>query len=104
MALGPFRVADRMSQPATIRGVAILMRHGETAWNREGRVMGCNPVELDDIGRRQVESALDFARLLKLDLIVSSPLVRARQSAEIIAEGLGAMAIVEEPLIEEVRY
>ncbi|MBV8451042.1 MAG: histidine phosphatase family protein, partial [Deltaproteobacteria bacterium] len=56
MALGPFYVAQKLSEANTLRGTAILMRHGETRWNREGRVMGRNPVELSENGRAQVEA------------------------------------------------
>jgi broad specificity phosphatase PhoE len=82
----------------------MLMRHGETDWNREGRVMGRNPVELNARGRAQVEAAARFAQTIRPDLIVSSPLVRARQSAELMAERLGGVPIVEEESIAEVRY
>ncbi len=105
MALGPFYVAEKLKQPGGVRGVALLMRHGETPWNREGRVMGRNPVELDGHGRAQVASMVDFVRALRPDLIVTSPLVRARQSAEIIAAGLGGgVPIREDPQIAEVEY
>jgi broad specificity phosphatase PhoE len=80
------------------------MRHGETPWNREGRVMGKNPIELDEDGRRQVESAIPLARALAPNLIVSSPLARARQSAEIIGHGVGIAEIIEDPRLSEVEY
>jgi broad specificity phosphatase PhoE len=104
MALGPFYVAEILKKSAGMRGVAMLMRHGETAWNRQGRVMGRSNVELDAPGRAQVAAQIEFLRTLKPDLIVTSPLVRARQSAEIIAEGLGVVPIREEPQISEVLY
>ena len=104
MALGPLYVTEKLKQGKGVRGVALLMRHGETEWNRQGRVMGRNPIELDQRGRAQVESAIPLARMVKPDLIVTSPLVRARQSAEIIARGLGGLEVVDEPQLEEVRY
>ncbi len=104
MALGPFYVADKLRTAKGIRGTALLMRHGETAWNRVGRVMGRSPVELDELGRAQVEKAVPFARLIKPDLIVSSPLPRAFQSAEIIANGIGGVQVRIENEIEEVLY
>ncbi len=70
MALGPFYVAEQLKRAAGVKGVAILMRHGETAWNRVGRVMGRSPVELDERGRAQVEASVPFARLLEFDLII----------------------------------
>ena len=104
MALGPFYVADKLRNGTGMKGIALLMRHGETAWNREGRVMGRNPVELDQHGRAQVEAAIPFARLIKPDLIVTSPLIRARQSADIIAGGLDNVPVIEEPQLAEVHY
>ncbi len=104
MALGPFYVADKLRNAKGIRGTALFMRHGETAWNRVGRVMGRSPVDLDEMGRAQVERAVPFARLLKPDLIVSSPLPRALQSAEIIAGGIGGIQVQIENGIEEVLY
>ncbi|MGH7948945.1 MAG: histidine phosphatase family protein [Candidatus Binataceae bacterium] len=104
MALGPFHVADKLKHAVGIKGIALLMRHGETAWNREGRVMGESAVELDEPGRAQVESAVPLARAIKPDLIVTSPLIRARQSAEIIASGIGGVAVIEDAGLAEVRY
>jgi len=104
MALGPFSVAQKLSETNTFRGTAILMRHGETRWNREGRVMGRNPVELSENGRAQVEAAIVPTRSLNPDLIVTSPLLRACQTAEIIAEGVGGIPITEDPEIAEVSY
>ena len=104
MALGPFYVAQKLSEANTLRGTAILMRHGETPWNREGRVMGRNPVELSGSGRAQVEAAIGVVQSLKPDFIITSPLIRARQTAEIIARGLPGVEIAEERLIAEVSY
>ena len=63
MALGPFYVADKLKEDTRVRGTALLMRHGETPWNREGRVMGRQPIELDEAGRAQVESSIPLARM-----------------------------------------
>jgi broad specificity phosphatase PhoE len=104
MALGPFHVAEKLRARDGMRGIALFMRHGETEWNREGRVMGRNPIELDGDGRAQVESAVPIARLIKPELIVTSPLIRARQSAEIIAAGVGGVPIIEDLQLAEVQY
>ena len=104
MALGPFYIADKLSSATGMRGIAFLMRHGETAWNREGRVMGRNSIELDEHGRVQVQASIPFARLIRPELIVTSPLARARQSAEIIAAGVGGIPVTEDPQLSEVLY
>ena len=66
--------------------------------------MGRQPVDLDEAGREQVELAVPLARVLAPDLIVSSPLPRAVQSAEIISRGVGAIEIITDHRLEEVRY
>jgi broad specificity phosphatase PhoE len=104
VALGPFFVAQKLVEQSELRGSAMLMRHGETDWNREGRVMGRNPIELNARGRAQAEAAARFVQDIRPDLIVTSPLVRARQTAEIMSAGLGTVEIIEEPDIAEVQY
>jgi broad specificity phosphatase PhoE len=71
--------------PTTI----VLVRHGETDWNRENRFQGHSDPPLNATGRTQ---ALELAEKLSGDAIVvayTSPLRRARQTAEIVAERLG---------------
>jgi broad specificity phosphatase PhoE len=104
MALGPFFVAQKLSEDHDLRGAVMLMRHGETDWNREGRVMGRNPIALNQRGRTQAEAAARLAAQLKPDLIFTSPLLRARQTAEIVAAAFGGIAIIEEAGIAEVLY
>jgi broad specificity phosphatase PhoE len=104
MALGPFYVAQKLKDTNGPHGTAILMRHGETDWNKQGRVMGRHPVELTEHGRAQAAATARFAQTIKPDLIVTSPLVRARQTAEILSAGVGGIEIIEEPDIAEVLY
>ncbi len=64
-----------------------LLRHGETDWNRTGRLQGHADTVLNARGRAQVEETAGKLRDLgiRMDAIVSSPLKRARESAEIAA-------------------
>ncbi|MCS7207420.1 MAG: histidine phosphatase family protein [Dehalococcoidia bacterium] len=67
----------------------LLVRHGETPANRDGRVQGHSPEGLTPLGQHQAHSA---ARLLKgyaPTALYTSPLPRARQTARIIAQHLG---------------
>ncbi|MGH7905892.1 MAG: histidine phosphatase family protein [Candidatus Binataceae bacterium] len=102
MALGPFYVAQRLKESS--HGTVLLMRHGETAWNREGRVMGRNPVELSPSGRAQVAAAAHWLGDAGIGLIATSPLVRARQSAGIAAALLGNPPIIEDERLSEILY
>ncbi|MGH3642367.1 MAG: histidine phosphatase family protein [Mycobacterium sp.] len=72
----------------TIRRL-VLLRHGETNFNTEGRMQGQRDTELTDLGRRQAADVA--ATLAKLDplLIVSSDLRRARETAQALAEQTG---------------
>jgi broad specificity phosphatase PhoE len=62
----------------------ILIRHGETLWNKEGRVQGTSDVELSDAGKKQAELLALSLKDHPLETIHASPLKRARQTAEII--------------------
>ncbi len=63
----------------------ILARHGETLWNREHRVLGHTEIELSDLGRRQAERLALALKEERVAAIYSSPLRRARETAEAIA-------------------
>lgn len=74
----------------------LLVRHGQSTFNVEGRLPSQLPnVPLTDEGRRQAHQAAVALAGLRLSAIVSSPLERARETAEIIARGWG-IAVREE--------
>ena len=72
-----------------------LVRHGETEWNRLGRVQGHSDIPLNDTGRAQAAAAGEALRGGDYRRLVASPLVRAEETAEIIgrATGLGAPSL-----------
>jgi broad specificity phosphatase PhoE len=65
----------------------LLVRHGETDWNREGRWQGHSQTPLNELGRRQAREVA--AELEDVDVVYSSDLRRARETAEILADRLG---------------
>ncbi len=67
----------------------VLVRHGETEWNRLGRVQGLSDIPLNETGRRQARDAGRRLRSQHWDAIVASPLARAAETAEIIAREVG---------------
>ena len=66
-----------------------LVRHGETDWNAARRIQGRTDIPLNDTGRAQARDAETMLEQWNWDAIVSSPLVRARETARIVAEHLG---------------
>ena len=67
----------------------VLWRHGRTAWNVAGRVQGQSDIPLDDVGRRQAREAAARLATLEPYRIVSSDLLRAAETAHILAEITG---------------
>lgn len=77
----------------------LLIRHGQSEWNADGRWQGQADPPLTDLGRHQ---ALHAAHNLgAVDAIVASDLQRASETALIIAEALGVGPVVLEPALRE---
>jgi len=79
---------------------AILVRHGETDANVEGRYAGWADVALTEKGVEQAHYAKERLKGQKIDLIVTSDLVRARHTAQIINEAYGCEIKVDEAFRE----
>jgi probable phosphomutase (TIGR03848 family) len=76
----------------------LLLRHGRTTANATGELAGRRPVELDDTGRAQAARAGERLRPLPLAGVVCSPLIRCRQTVELVRPD--AEPIVDEGLTE----
>ena len=81
-----------------------LVRHGETEWNRVRRIQGVSDIPLNDTGRAQAAALGDILVGHNFDLIVSSPLSRADETARIIAQRLGMPAPITVPDLIERNY
>ena len=81
-----------------------LVRHGETEWNRVRRIQGVSDIPLNDTGRAQAAALGDILVGHNFDLIVSSPLSRADETARIIAQLLGMPAPITVPDLIERNY
>jgi 2,3-bisphosphoglycerate-dependent phosphoglycerate mutase len=80
--------------------VLFLFRHGETDWNRAGRLQGHTDTPLNPTGLAQAETLAERLRPHRLDAVVSSDLARAWTTARIVAEGLRVPLIAEPGLRE----
>ena len=75
-----------------------IVRHGETDWNALGKFQGLEDIELNDSGRRQALNSSQYLKKHNWDAIISSPLSRARQTAEIIG---GVVGLTQVDIMQE---
>ncbi len=78
----------------------LIARHGKTNWNTEKRAAGLSDVELNEEGIEQAKILRDKLKDTKIDVIISSPLVRAKKTAEIINENHNLNILIDEGAIE----
>ncbi|WP_237216366.1 histidine phosphatase family protein [Falsiroseomonas oryziterrae] len=86
-----------------IRAPFWFLRHGETDWNAQGLSQGRTDIPLNDVGIMQARRAAATLRTARIATIVASPLVRARRTAEIVAEPLG-LPVALDPDLAEVNF
>lgn len=84
--------------PETLFG---LFRHGQTDWNINFLLQGVTDIPMNQTGIEQVKLAAQAIKRDDWDLILTSPLGRARQTAEIIYDQVGFDEVLEEQLLIE---
>lgn len=77
-----------------------LARHGQTDWNVQKKVMGRCDEPLNETGLKQAKETRDNLMNTKIDIILCSPLQRAKQTAEIINDVRNIPIIYDDRLIE----
>ncbi|MEY3317438.1 MAG: hypothetical protein RLZZ503_640 [Actinomycetota bacterium] len=77
-----------------------LLRHGQTDWNIDLRLQGSTDIPLNDTGRTQARLAAASLNREDWDVIIASPLSRAKDTADIVALELGMNVVVVPELIE----
>jgi broad specificity phosphatase PhoE len=77
-----------------------LLRHGQTDWNIDLRLQGSTDIPLNETGKEQARQAALALNPEDWDLIIASPLSRARNTAEIIAQELSMNVVIVPELIE----
>jgi probable phosphoglycerate mutase len=78
----------------------VLLRHGRTADNASGRIQGQLDTPLDDVGRAQAAAAAEVLADAAPAVVLTSDLVRARDTAQAVADRLG-LAAVPDPRLRE---
>lgn len=77
-----------------------FLRHGETHFNRDRRTQGQLDTKLNDLGRAQASRAAEALRGEPIERIVASPLSRARDTAQVVADALGLEVATDPGLME----
>ena len=80
-----------------------VVRHGQTDWNKAYLLQGRIDVPLNEVGIEQARNAAKVLKDVPLDIIFVSPLLRAKQTADIINEGR-SLPIRLESRIQEQYY
>jgi broad specificity phosphatase PhoE len=82
----------------------LLARHGETPWNAEGRYQGQEDIPLSPVGEEQARRLGERLRGVRIDRAVSSPLSRARRTAELALGGARAAMLATDPGLMEIAH
>ena len=77
-----------------------IARHGETQWNVDNRISGRTDIPLTQRGLEQAKQLAEHAKGKGIDMILVSPLLRARQTAQAVCDALELPMSIDERLIE----
>ncbi|MBR6401901.1 MAG: histidine phosphatase family protein [Eubacterium sp.] len=77
-----------------------IIRHGKTDWNVKHKLQGKTDVPLNDEGRAMAEKAREEYKDVHFDIVFCSPLVRARETAEILLRDRDIPIIIDDRLRE----
>ncbi len=80
-----------------------IVRHGETDWNWQKKVQGHTDIPLNEYGRHLAEETAEGMKEIPIDIGYTSPLKRARETAEIILKGRD-IPLLDEPRIREIGF
>ena len=78
----------------------IIVRHGESQGNKSGLICGWHDCELTEFGKEQAKQTSVALKGTKIDCFISSDLIRARQTAQIISNEIGT-PFIENPELRE---
>ena len=78
----------------------LLIRHGQTDWNKQGLLQGTKNIPLNETGLAQAEMARESLLNEKIDVCYCSPLIRTRQTAEVILKDRDIPVSYDERIVE----
>ncbi|WP_423802609.1 histidine phosphatase family protein [Neobacillus sp. SAB-20_R2A] len=78
-----------------------IVRHGETEWNAIGRLQGRSDIPLNEKGIKQAEESGEYLKNSQWDVIITSPLQRAKKTAEIINTYINVPLVVMDDFKEK---
>ncbi len=81
----------------------LLIRHGQTDWNVEKRIMGDHPIGLNQTGFSQAQSLAGYLKKYPFDNIYTSPHLRATQTAQVIAQDR-KLNLIEAHALREIEH
>ena len=77
-----------------------IMRHGKTDWNEIHKLQGMTDVPLNDEGRRMAKAAGKEYQDVHFDICFCSPLIRARETAQLVLQGRDIPIVYDDRLME----
>lgn len=80
-----------------------ILRHGETDWNLERRVQGTTDIPLNEYGRYLARETAKGFENVPIDVVYTSPLSRAKETAQLVLEGK-EYVLIEEPRVQEMCF
>lgn len=91
-----------MLRSGRVETLVFIVRHGVTDWHMERKVLGHRDIPLNAAGMGQARAVADALRHVALNDIVASPLLRAVQTAETLAETMGG-SVTRDPRLSDFR-
>lgn len=93
--------AAPQAQERPVATTLLLIRHGETEWNKSGKLAGRTPdVHLNEAGRAQAAGLVQMLARQPIHALYASPLERCQETALPLAAHLGTPVVIEEGLVE----
>ncbi len=80
-----------------------IIRHGQTAWNREEVFRGTRDIPLNEVGLKEAAALADSLHKIRFDALYTSPLSRARQTADAVAKHQSLSPQIE-PLLTDLNF